>query len=155
MTRRKNALRIHELAPYTAPTDGGEPTVPAEDAWLRFAKRITSISDDSEESTESEGDYAGDGTEEDVLTGRSEKWKYEGTYDPTDPAQKLIKDLKRKTNDDDRLIWHRIHESDGTVVTGVAKVLDIVAGGGDATDYEDFTGSINFIKTPTESKETP
>lgn len=149
MARKKNALRKHELAPYTE----GEDTPPTE-GWVELARYITSISDDSEEKTDDGADYAGDGTEQDILTGRTEKWKYEGTYDPEDPAQQLIKSMKRKTSDDERLLWHRITESDGKVIVGVARVLDIVAGGGDATDYEDFTGTINFIKTPDEQEST-
>lgn len=144
MSRKKNALRKHFIAPYTE--DEVEPK-----EWLRLAKNISTIEDDSEEKTESAGDYAGDGNEVEVLTGRSEKWKFDGTYDPTDPAQKFVADKKRTNTDSERLVWHKIEENDGSTVTGVAKLLEIKAGGGDATEYETFSGVLAFIKTPTVS----
>lgn len=144
MARKKNALRIHEIQAYT----DGDDTAPT-DGWLRFGKNITKIEDDSDENTDTAGDYVGDGNEEEILIGRAEKWKYEGTDDTDDPAQTLIRSMKRAQTDDDRMIWHRITEADGTVVVGPAKVLDIVAGGGDATEYGDFTGTINFKGLPT------
>ena len=85
------------------------------------------------------------------MTGRSEKWKFDGTYDPTDPAQKFVADKKRTNTDSERLVWHKIEENDGSTVTGVAKLLEIKAGGGDATEYETFSGVLAFIKTPTVS----
>lgn len=146
--RKKNALRKHFVAPYT------DSTMPkAEDEfWLPLAANITTISDDSEEKTDTAGDYAGDGNEVDVLTGRSEKWNYEGTYDPSDKAQELIASMKRKTTDEERMIWHKIIESDGSIVIGAAKALEVVAGGGDATEFEDFTGHLDFVSTPTVTK---
>ena len=143
--RKKNALRKHYVAPY------GTGTAPAADAedWLPLAKNITNIEDDSEEKTDTAGDYAGDGNEEDILTGRTEKWKYEGTWDPADPAQKLIADMKRSTTDADRMLFHKIVENDGTTIIGPAKALEIIAGGGDATDYEAFTGHLDFVGRPT------
>nr|DAT47490.1 MAG TPA: tail tube protein [Caudoviricetes sp.] len=145
MVRQKNALRKHFIADYTS----GQNTPPTEDSsWLRLAKKITTISDNSEEQTESEGDYAGDGTEVEVLTGRSESWSAEGTYDPGDAAQKLIASKKRKVTDDERLVWHKIEETNGDVVIGLAKVLNIIAGSGDATAYEEFKCDINFTEQP-------
>lgn len=141
MARKKNALRKHFVAPYV---EGEEE--PKE--LLRLGVNIATIEDDSEESTESAGDYAGDGNEVEVLTGRSEKWKVDGTYDPTDPAQKLIAGMKRTNTDSERLIWHKIEENDGSIVIGVAKALEIVAGGGDATEYETFSCSLAYTATP-------
>jgi hypothetical protein len=146
MAKIKNALRRHYIAPF-----GETDVAPAEDseAWLRFAKAITTIEDDSEEKTDTGGDYAGDGNEVDTLIGRSEKWKYEGETDLSDPAQALIASMKRSAVDADRMVWHKIVETDGTVIIGQAKILEIVTGGGDATEFEAFTGHIDFVGTPT------
>ena len=40
---------------------------------------------------------------------------------------------------------------------GVAKAMEIKAGGGDATDYEDFEGHLDYIESPkvTEASTTP
>ena len=143
MSRKKNALREHEIAPWTT----GQ-TEPPTSGFLPLAEFITTITDSSEENTENFADYAGDGNEVEYLVGRSEKWDVEGTWNPDNPAQKLIADMKRKQSDDERKIWHRITENDGTVVVGPAKVLNIVAGSGDAAAYEDFKCSINYDGTP-------
>lgn len=143
MTRKKNALRKHFIAPYTA-----DESIPDEAAWLPLAHFIETMEDDSEEDTDDQGFYDGDGNTETVLNGRSEKWNFSGYYDPEDAAQKLIADMRRKTADDDRKIWHKIVESNGDTVIGIAKAMEIKAGGGDATDYEVFEGHLDFVQTP-------
>jgi hypothetical protein len=144
MSRQKNASRTHEIAPWTS-DDAAAPTA----AYLDLGHFITTISDDSEEKTDTSADYAGDGNEVEVLTGRSEKWTVEGTYDPADPAHALIASMKRNTTDEGRQVWHRITESNGDVIEGVAKALNIVAGGGDAAEFEEFKFDLAFVATPT------
>lgn len=143
MARQKNAKRKHFVAPFKS---AGEK--PEELAWLPLANYIETIEDDSDENTDSAGYYDGDGSEESVFNGRSEIWNFSGNYNPDDPAQKLIASLKRAQTDDERRIWHKIEETDGSIVTGVAKALEIKAGGGDATDYEAFEGHLDYVKTP-------
>ena len=149
MARKKNALRKHEIAPWTS-----DDVEPEEDAWLPLAHFIETIEDDSDEDTDDQGFYDGDGNTETVLNGRSEKWNFSGTYDPDDKAQQLIAGMRRITTDDGRKLWHRITESNGDVVVGVAKAMEIKAGGGDATEYEAFEGHLDYIKTPTITKAT-
>ncbi|WP_270789866.1 phage tail tube protein [Enterococcus diestrammenae] len=144
MARKKNALRQHYIAPYT--TAEAKPT---DAEYLRLAKWVTDINDDSEENTDTAGDYAGDGSEEEILLGRSEKWTFEGTYDPEDPAHKLIHSMKRTQSDEERLLWHKIIEENGDTVEGVAKALEIKSGGGTATEYGVLSGRLDFVKTPT------
>lgn len=144
MARKKNALRKHFIAPYT--TAEAKPT---EAEYLRLAKWVTDINDDSEENTDTAGDYAGDGNEEDILLGRSEKWAFEGTYDPDDPAHKLLHSMKRTQSDEDRLVWHKIIEENGDTVEGVAKALELKSGGGSATEYGALSGHLDYIATPT------
>lgn len=141
--KQKNAKRQHFIAPYT--TDDAKPS---EKDYLRFAHQIQTIEDDSDEDTDDFGDYAGDGTAQTILNGRKEVWNFEGFYDPEDPAHQLLASLRRKTNDDDRKIWHKIIETNGDTVEGVAKAMEIKAGGGDATDYEDFEGHLDYVSTP-------
>lgn len=142
--RKKNALRKHFIAPYT-----DDATEPAEDAWLPLAHYIETIEDDTKEDTDDQGFYDGDGSTETVLNGRSEVWNFSGSYDPEDPAQKLLASLRRKTNDEERKVWHKIIETNGDTVIGIAKAMEIKAGGGDATDYEDFEGHLDFVVSPT------
>lgn len=143
--RNKGALREHFIAPNseTAPTD--------DKAWLQLDINIQNIDDSSDEKSESKGDYAGDGNEVEVLTGRAEKWKVKGFYTPSNPAHKLISRMKRKTNDQERRVWHKVIETDGTVVIGKAKILAIKVGGGDATEYEPLECEIVFDGTPDET----
>lgn len=143
--KNKNAIRQHFVAKYTE--GQAMPEVGADD-WKALAKNITSISDETEDKTDTAGDYAGDGNEVEILTGRSEAWKFEGSYDPEDDAQKLIAGMKRTTTDKERLLWHMIIETNGDVVTGLAKALEIIAGGGDATEYEEISGKLAFTQTP-------
>ena len=59
MTRQKNALRGHYVAPYNG---GVEPST--EDAWLELAKWISDVSDDTDENTDDQAYYDGDGVVE-------------------------------------------------------------------------------------------
>lgn len=142
--RQKNAKRQHFIAPWTE--DGTEPT---EESWLRLAHWIETIEDDSDEDTDDQGFYDGDGNTESVLNGRTEKWNYSGSYDAADPAHVLLASMRRITNDDGRKVWHKIIETNGDVIIGIAKVMEPKAGGGDATDYETLEGHLDYIKTPT------
>ncbi|WP_343036832.1 phage tail tube protein [Lacticaseibacillus absianus] len=148
--KQKNAKRQHFIAPWTSDEDK-----PAEDAYLPLAHQIQTIEDDSDEDTDDFGDYAGDGTAQTILNGRTEKWTFEGYYDAEDPAQKLLADLRRQVNDDDRKVWHKIVETNGDTIEGVAKAMEIKAGGGDATEYETFEGHLDYIQTPEVTPASP
>lgn len=142
--KHKNAKRKHYIAPWTS-----DDKKPEEADYLPLAHQIQTIEDDSDEDTDDFGDYAGDGTSQTILNGRTEKWNFEGYYDPEDPAHKLLAGLRRVVDDDGRKVWHKIIETNGDVIEGVAKAMEIKAGGGDATDYEDFEGHLDYVTTPT------
>lgn len=141
--RQKNAKRQHFVAPWTS-----DDKKPAAEDYSPLASYIETIEDDSDEDTKDYGDYAGDGTNRTILNGRSEKWKFEGTYDPKDKAQNLIASMKRVTTDDGRKLWHKIIETDGTTIEGVASAMEIKAGSGDATEYEEFSGHLDYVRAP-------
>lgn len=143
MARLKNAKRQHFIAPWTS-----DDKTPVDEDFLALAKWIETIEDDSDEDTDDYGDYAGDGNTKTTLNGRTEKWNFEGTYDPNDPAQALLAGMRRELTDDGRKVWHKIIETDGTVVLGVATAMEIKAGGGDATEYETFEGHLDYVATP-------
>ncbi|MGR3742114.1 phage tail tube protein [Companilactobacillus sp. DQM5] len=147
--RQKNAKRKHFIAPWTS-----DEKKPEEADYLPLAHWITTLEDDSDEDTDDYGDYAGDGNKKSTLNGRTEKWNFEGTYDSADPAHKLIASMRRKTTDEERMVWHKIIETDGTIVEGPAMVMEPKAGSGDATDYEDLEGHIDYTQTPTETPAT-
>lgn len=146
MTRQKNALRGHFVAPYNG---GTEPT--GESTWLELAKWITDVSDDTDEKTEDQAFYDGDGTEETSVISVKGAYTFEGTYDPDDKAQALIAAMKYKTGDE-RKVWHKVVQSDKKKqFVGIATVTEIKAGSGAAADYEAFGCKISYNSTPKES----
>ncbi|WP_035052807.1 phage tail tube protein [Carnobacterium pleistocenium] len=141
MARTKNALRKHEIAPRT------DETIPT-DGYLELGKYISSITDDTEEEKDEEVYYDGDGTPSNEVISLAEAWTVEGTYDPEDAGQKLVADMKRKLGTN-RNVWHRITYPSGIIVEGPATVNDIIAGGGDAADYDAFSCVLNYSRIPT------
>ncbi|HER5921873.1 TPA: phage tail protein [Streptococcus pyogenes] len=149
MARQKNALRGHFIAPYNA---GVEPEAKGSE-WMEIAKWIKDISDDTDEKTEDEAYYDGDGTEETTVVGVKGAYTFEGTYDPEDKAQKHIADMKYKTGEG-RKVWHKVVASDNKKQwIGLSTVSEIIAGSGAAADFEAFGCKITYNSLPKESKE--
>lgn len=150
--RKKNALREHYIAEYTP----GEETAPAKEAeiWLPLAKYISSISDDTDEETDDTGFYDSDGNPETTVTSVSGAYSVEGFYDSEDKAQALIASKKYKLGEN-RKIWHKINQTNGDVLIGRATITDIVAGAGDATEYEEFSCKITFDTLPKVTSNVP
>src|SRR5690625_2355898 len=145
LARLKNAERKHFVQDYVP---GEEPT---EEGWLELAHLISTIGDDTQEETEDEAFYSGDGTPETTVTSVAQAYTPEGYYDPEDEAQELIASLKYKVGDG-RKIWHRVVRSDGKKEwVGVATVTAIVAGAGDASAYETFSCNIRYDQIPEET----
>lgn len=149
MARLKNALRGHFIQEYTPGTE-----TPG-DEWLELAKYISNIGDNTEEEVESEAFYDSDGTPESDVTSVAGAYSPEGYYDPEDEAQALIASKKYKVGQG-RKIWHKVVSADGSTETiGRATVTDIVAGAGEATEYETFSCTIRFDQIPEETPVTP
>jgi hypothetical protein len=145
MARLKNVERKHYVQAYEPGQN--EPG----DEWLELAKFISTIGDDTNEETEEEAFYDGDGTPETTVTSVAKAYTPEGYFDPEDPAQELIAGLQFETGDG-RKIWHRVVRSDGNKEwVGRATVSAIVAGAGDASAYETFSCNIRFDRIPEET----
>ena len=128
MVRNKNALRGHFIAPVT-----DKKTEPDKSAYLELARWIEDVDDDTEETT---------------VTGVKGSYTFKGTYDSEDPAMKYVADLKYKRNDD-RLVWHKVVDSDGkNQHVGIATVSGIKAGSGAAANYEEFACKISYNSLP-------
>ncbi|MGL4697129.1 phage tail tube protein [Enterococcus larvae] len=150
MSRLKNALRGHFIAPWTK----GDTEAP-EEGFLELAHYISDVSDDTDEETDDTGFYDGDGTKETTVIGVSGAYSFEGFYDQEDPAMAYVSGLKYKLGDE-RKVWHRVVSADGKKEwVGVAAVSAIVAGSGAATEYEAFSCTITYNQIPTESVITP
>lgn len=150
MARLKNALRVHEIGVFDPTKPTTEPT-----AWLKLAKYIETVNDESDEDTDDTGYYDGDGTPEETVLSVVGGFSFEGLYDAEDPAQALIASMKYKIGDD-RRVWFRVTSADKKKKwTQVANVSEIKAGDGDATEYEAFECAIKWIKQPVEAAVTP
>ena len=56
---------------------------------------------------------------------------------------------EKRAKGDDRKVWHKIIETDGTTIEGVGTLSEkIVAGSGEASDWEEFSCAITYDKTP-------
>lgn len=150
MARLKNALRVHEIGVFDPTKPTTEPTV-----WLKLAKYIETVNDESDEDTDDTGYYDGDGTPEETVLSVVGGFSFEGLYDAEDKAQALIASMKYK-NGDARRVWFRVTSADKKKTwTEVANVSEIKAGDGDATEYEAFECTIKWIRQPKEAAVTP
>lgn len=151
MSKSKNALRKHFIAPWKK----GDTTAPSTgEAFLPLAKWIATVSDASNEDSSDDGYYDGDGTPEKVVNSITLGYSFEGSYDNEDPAQKMIAGMRTKVGDD-RKVWFKVVSAAGDETwTGVAVVSEIVAGDGDATEWEAFKATVTYIKNPTITKST-
>lgn len=150
MARLKNALRVHEIGIFKPDTPTIEPT-----EWLKLAKYIETVNDESDEDTDDTGYYDGDGTPEETVLSVVGGFSFEGLYDAEDKAQALIASMKYK-NGDARRVWFRVTSADKKKTwTEVANVSEIKAGDGDATEYEAFECTIKWIRQPKEAAVTP
>ncbi|MDT2781387.1 phage tail protein [Vagococcus fluvialis] len=144
MARKKNALRLHEVADLDATDPKKVPT-----KFDPLAKWISEITDDTDETSEETGYYDGDGTPSTDVTSIAEKWTVTGMYDSEDPAQALVASKKRLIGEG-RKLWHKITQTDGKVFLGIATASEIKAGTGEATSYEEFSCILNFDEIPKE-----
>jgi len=144
--RHKNALREHWVAPFT-----NAATEPQENEYMILAKWISTIADSTDEEVETEGFYDGDGTPETRVSTVAISYNFEGHYDPTDPAQRFVSDMRLMTGDG-RRCWHKVISADRTRTwIGHATVSNIVAGSGAATEDEEFSCNIGYNHIPRET----
>lgn len=149
MARLKNALRVHEIGVFNPATPTAEPK-----EWLKLAKYIETVNDESDEDTDDTGYYDGDGTPEETVLSVVGGFSFEGLYDAEDKAQALIASMKYQSGDA-RRVWFRVTSANKKKSwTEVANVSEIKAGDGDATEYEAFECTIKWIRQPKEAAVT-
>ena len=138
MARKKNALTKYFVGPWTDDTST---------ATQRLAKWISSVTDDSDESTEDSAFYDGDGTPESDVVSVKKSYSFEGMYDETDPAMKYIASLEFETGEG-RNIAFKQERTDGSILEGRATVTEIKVTGGEASEYATFGCSISWDSKP-------
>ncbi|KYG28178.1 phage tail tube protein [Alkalihalobacillus trypoxylicola] len=147
MDRVKNALTSYFVAPL--PTSPG-----TEPEYLELGNWITSVTDDTDETSEAIGYYSGDGNPETDVTSRLEQYSFEGTFDKNDPAMAFVDSRKREIGQG-RKIMFKIVEDDGTEIEGPATLTVPITTGGEATEFKAFSCTIGFNRTPTVTEPTP
>ena len=138
MARLSNAKGVQ----YNVATKSGSVK---EADWQRLAKYITTVTDSGEDVSEEYTDYL-TGSPVQAIKAYKEVYEFEGFYDETDPAMKLIKGLKRETGDK-KIIFFQVKDSE-TTASGEATVYNIVAGDGEASEYRKFKCTIAFNGVP-------
>ncbi|HLQ75430.1 MAG TPA: phage tail protein [Alloiococcus sp.] len=140
MARKKNALTKHFVADL--PTD--ESTEPD---YLRLAKWISTVEDDSDEEVEDQAFYDGDGTPEDDVISVKKTWTFEGMYDEKDEAMKFVADKEFETGEA-RKIMYKQERTNGDIFEGQATLKDIKVTGGEASEYAAFECAISWDRKP-------
>ena len=140
MAREKNALTKY----YVADIPADEITDPD---YLRLAKWVSNVTDDSDEESEDQGFYDGDGTPETDVISVKKTYTFEGMYDDADPAMKFIASKEFETGEG-RKIMMKQERTNGDVLEGPATITDIKVTGGEATEYATFECAISWDKKP-------
>lgn len=142
MAREKNAKTQY----FVGPID--------EEATLRLAKWIQTVTDDTDEETETIGYYDGDGTPQTDIISVAKSYTFEGLYDDEDPAMKFIASLEFETGEGRKIMFKQVR-SNGDVLEGPATVSNIVVTGGEATEFATFSCTITWDKKPEITPATP
>lgn len=140
MARKKNALTEYYVG--ALPVD--ESTEPE---YLRLAKWVSTVTDDSEEETEDMGFYDGDGTPETDVISVKKVYTFEGMYDEEDAAMSFIAGLEFETGENRKIMFKQVR-TNGEVLEGKATVSEIKVTGGEATEYATFECTIGWDKKP-------
>lgn len=139
MARKKNALTEYYVGELG---DGG-----LEVDYLRLAKWISTVEDDSDEEIEEEGYYDGDGTPEEDVVYVKKKYAFEGMYDEADPAMQFIAEKELETGEGRKIMFKQVR-TDGRTLEGPATLTEVKVTGGEATEYAAFECSISWDKKP-------
>lgn len=143
MSRKKNALTEYHVASLA---DGD-----TEPEYKRLAKWISTVNDDTDEETEDQGWYDGDGTPETDVISIKKNYTFEGLYDEEDPAMKFIAGLEFETGENRKIMFKQVR-TNGDILEGPATITGIKVTGGEATEYATFECAIAWDKKPEVTK---
>src|SRR5690625_1053668 len=139
MAREKNALTKY----FVGDRVKGEEEV----EYLRLAKWISTVEDDSDEEIEEEGYYDGDGTPESDVIFVKKNYAFEGLFDDSDEAMVFVSYREFDTGDG-RKIMLKQERTDGRTLEGPATLTDVKVTGGEATEYAAFECAISWDQKP-------
>lgn len=145
MTKFKNAIRKHYIAPY----DPEHPdTPPTDDKYLWIAKGIKESAPENDAEDDDVAYFDGDGTKEKVITSKSRGRSFEGHRDYSDKAQNFVAD-KEDAVADDLVVWYKeVVPTDKYYKEGLARLSEIEIGDGEASELESIKFQVNWSRTP-------
>lgn len=140
MARKKNALTEYYIGDI--PADGI-----TEPEYLRLAKWISTVTDDSDEEVDNQGYYDGDGTPETDVLSVKKTYSFEGFYDEDDPAHQFIASKEFETGEGRKIMFKQVR-TDGTILEGPATLQEPKVTGGEATEYATLSCTISWDRKP-------
>lgn len=145
MTKFKNAIRKHYIAPY----DPEHPdTPPTDEKYMWIAKGIKESAPENDAEDDDVAYFDGDGTKEKVITSKSRGRSFEGHRDYSDKAQNFVVD-KEDAVADDLIVWYKEVTPDGkSYKEGLARLSEIEVGDGEASELETIKFQVNWSRTP-------
>ena len=145
MTKFKNAIRKHYIAPY----DPEHPdTPPTEDKYLWIAKGIKESAPENDAEDDDIAYFDGDGTKEKIITSKSRGRSFEGHRDYDDKAQNFVAE-KEDAVADDLIVWYKEVVPTGKYYKeGPARLSEIEIGDGEASELETIKFQVNWSRTP-------
>lgn len=139
MGRKKNALTEYHVGKLAKDKEEVE--------YNRLARYISTVEDDSDEETEDEAFYDGDGTPEEDVISVKKKYTFEGMYDDDDEAMKFIASLEFETGEGRKIMFKQVR-TNGDELAGPATVTEPKVTGGEASEYAEFSCAIAWDKKP-------
>lgn len=146
MARKKNALTKYFI--------GERVDEEGQVEWLRLARWISNVEDDSDEEVEDQGFYDGDGTPEEDVISIKKAYSFEGFFDEENEAHQFIASKEFETGDG-RKIMMKQERTDGTKLQGPATISEIKVTGGEATEYAALECKIAWDRKPEIERPTP
>lgn len=108
---------------------------------------LTDFTETTEEQTEEKFYLSNGGAATVVSLGTTFSYEFSGDRDLDDPAQNFIAALKKSS--DAKITTFRVTEADGSTLTGLATISNIVTSGGAANEVAEFSCTITFNGIPT------
>lgn len=146
--RRRNRLRKHYVAEYTP-----DVTPTAED-WILLDKWFTTIGHEVSETTDDSDYYHMQGPTTQT-TNRSRTYPFEGHYEEENEQHMFIAEKEDALGEGQLVFFKTVSSSGKFERVGVAKLHDVVIGGGAPSDHEPISFSVTYEAVPEKTAVTP
>lgn len=148
MARRRNRGRKHYIAPYV------EGSTPDEEEYILLDKWFQTIGHDVNEETDDSDYYHMDAPTTQTVN-RTRSYPFEGHYDEENEQHMFISDLEDALGEEQLVIFKVVSSSGKFMREGVAKLHDVVIGGGAPSDWEPISFTITYESVPEKKSTVP